>query len=97
MQIILIIGLKVKSYLSNREQCVGWKGKLSTPKCLLVNPRVLYLDLYFFLYFFVNDYPSCLKYCHPTIYADDTSTDVCNNSEQIIEDKLTEDLLNFIA
>lgn len=85
-----------KSYLADRVQCVGWKGELSVPNPVTIGvPQGSILGPLFFI-LFVNDYPKCLKYCNTTIYADDTSTDVCDKSIDVIEFKLTQDLYNSI-
>ena len=49
-----------------------------------------------FFILFVNDYPDCLEYSHATIYADDTSQDVCDKSVDVIIEKLTADLFNSL-
>ena len=83
-----------KSYLSSREQSVGWKGVISKPNNITIGvPQGSILGPFFFI-LFVNDYPKCLKYSNVTIYmyADDTSQDVTDKSVDIIETKLICDL-----
>ena len=64
------------------------KYQLGVPQGSILGP------LFFIL--FVNDYPDCLEYSHATIYADDTSQDVCDKSVDVIVEKLTADLFNSL-
>ena len=76
-----------KSYLTDRVQSVGWRGAISKPQNVTIGvPQGSILGPLFFI-LFVNDYPDCLEYSHATIYADDTSQDVCDKSVDVIIEK----------
>ena len=69
---------------------------MSKPKNVTIGvPQGSILGPLFFI-LFVNDYPDCLEYSHATIYADDTSQDVCDKSVDVIVEKLTADLFNSL-
>ena len=85
-----------KSYLTDRVQSVGWRGAMSKPQNVTIGvPQESILGPLFFI-LFVNDYPDCLEHSHATIYADDTSKDVCDKSVDVIVEKLTTDLFNSL-
>jgi hypothetical protein len=81
-----------RSYLSSREQSVGWKGVISKSNNITVGVPQWSILVPLFFILFVNDYPKCLKYSNVTIYANDTSQDVTDKSVDIRETKLICDL-----
>ena len=83
-----------KSYLTDRVQSVGWRGAMSKTQDVTIGvPQGSILGPLFCI-LFVNDYRDCLEYSHATIYADDTSQDVCDKSVDVIVEKLTTNLFN---
>ena len=82
-----------KSYLSFRQQRVGWNGTFSKPRDITIGvPQGSILEPLFFI-LFVNDYPDCLHLSHATIYAEDTSQDVADKCIDVNEEKNSKKIL----
>lgn len=80
-----------QSYLANQKQYVCWRGlsrekyiPLGIPQGSILGPLIFIL--------YINGYSKCLKHYSVTMYADDTSQDVNDESVDVIEKKPQEDL-----
>ena len=72
-----------RSYLTNREQQCTVKGQISSPKKIVcgISQGSILGPLLFLLY--INDMPESLKFCIPSMYADDT--EICASAKDCDE------------
>jgi exonuclease III len=82
----------LKAYLTNRKQKVRLNSTLSESKTINIGvPQGSILGPILFL-IFINDIPSCLRYCTCCIYADDITLYFSSTLLKDAEDKLQSDL-----
>ena len=80
----------LESYITNLSQKCFINGTLSHSKPIKCGiPQGLVLGPLFFLVY-INDLPNCLKYCTPTMFADDTTLTVCGKSTHEISSAMHE-------
>ncbi|CAB4045925.1 Hypothetical predicted protein, partial [Paramuricea clavata] len=80
-----------KSYLQERDQCVHFKGTLSSKKSSLYGPPRKYSRT-----FIVNDLPLYAN-SNTDMYADDSTIHTSARTVEELNNKLTEDMTNVQA
>jgi hypothetical protein len=82
----------LRSYLTNRKQCVKFNNTISSPQNVLCGvPQGSILGPILFI-LYTNDLQNCLSFLHPILFADDTNLIASANTWEKIVSQINNDL-----